>query len=660
MAADPEIREDLQEKHLKKQLASTVRKIQWSYAIFWSISNRQQGVLVWGDGYYNGDIKTRKTTQPVEPKADQMGLQRSEQLRELYESLSAGDSNQQTRRPSASLSPEDLTDTEWYYLVCMSFTFTLGQGLPGKAFVNNQHVWLSNAHLADSKIFSRSLLAKTLVCIPFMGGVLELGTTEAILEDTAWVKQITSFFWELPVPVFSEQSMSSNPEIAEDDQVILCPNLGYEINNAVVLKDQNFITDSQPPLETTATLFPFHSYAPAEQVEIEKVERLHSSNICQELKITSPGCSSNEFFPSQQFQDLFGMNGLNCMSPTQSRQFIDDEYVSMSFVNAQRVVPSINVEKTINQMLDDLQEGSQSKIESLELDGDDSHYAKTVAIILSNSKPVLPVSCFLKVSHKSNFMVWRRDLATPRPFVGMPQRFLKKILISREWFCSSCPTKLQEENRLQEKVWQHGDSAARHALLQKKTTEKLNEKFLVLQSIIPSISKVDKATILGDTIEYLGDLERRVQELESCWESAELDTKNTRKHPDVAERTSDNYGNKETENARKPPANKRKASDLIEAEAEHHWLLSKDGPIDVNVTMKEKELSVEMQCPWRECLLLEIIESISNFHLDPVSMQSSIADGVLALTIKSKFRSSTVASPGMIKRSLQRVIGKCL
>lgn len=85
-------------------------------------------VLEWGDGYYNGDIKTRKTVQAIELNADQMGLQRSEQLRELYESLSAGEASPQARRPSASLSPEDLADTEWYYLVCMSFVFNVGQG----------------------------------------------------------------------------------------------------------------------------------------------------------------------------------------------------------------------------------------------------------------------------------------------------------------------------------------------------------------------------------------------------------------------------------------------------------------------------------------------------------------------------------------------------
>ncbi|RRT43931.1 hypothetical protein B296_00029366 [Ensete ventricosum] len=85
-------------------------------------------VLEWSEGSYNGEIKTRKTTQSTEPDTDQMGLQRSKELRDLYESLLSGDSNRQIRRPSTSLSPEDLTEAEWYYLLCMSFTFSTGQG----------------------------------------------------------------------------------------------------------------------------------------------------------------------------------------------------------------------------------------------------------------------------------------------------------------------------------------------------------------------------------------------------------------------------------------------------------------------------------------------------------------------------------------------------
>lgn len=85
-------------------------------------------MLSWGEGYYNGDIKTRKTNQGVELSSDEIGLQRSEQLRELFRTLKPVETSPQTKRPTAALSPEDLTDTEWYYLVCMSFVFKIGQG----------------------------------------------------------------------------------------------------------------------------------------------------------------------------------------------------------------------------------------------------------------------------------------------------------------------------------------------------------------------------------------------------------------------------------------------------------------------------------------------------------------------------------------------------
>ena len=67
--------------------------------------------------------------QPMEVSLEEASLQRSQQLRELYESLSAGDANSQpARRPCAALSPEDLTESEWFYLMCVSFSFPPGVG----------------------------------------------------------------------------------------------------------------------------------------------------------------------------------------------------------------------------------------------------------------------------------------------------------------------------------------------------------------------------------------------------------------------------------------------------------------------------------------------------------------------------------------------------
>jgi hypothetical protein len=53
----------------------------------------------------------------------------------------------------------------------------------------------------------------------------------------------------------------------------------------------------------------------------------------------------------------------------------------------------------------------------------------------------------------------------------------------------------------------------------------------------------DKLSILDNAIEYLKELERRVEELESCRELTEVEARTKRKSQDSVERTSDNYGN---------------------------------------------------------------------------------------------------------------------
>ncbi|XWS46808.1 hypothetical protein CRYUN_Cryun14cG0100200 [Craigia yunnanensis] len=120
MAATPSSR-------LQNMLQAAVQSVKWTYSLFWQICP-QQGILIWSDGYYNGAIKTRKTVQPMEVSAEEASLQRSQQLRELYESLSAGETNQPARQPCAALSPEDLTESEWFYLMCVSFSFPPGIG----------------------------------------------------------------------------------------------------------------------------------------------------------------------------------------------------------------------------------------------------------------------------------------------------------------------------------------------------------------------------------------------------------------------------------------------------------------------------------------------------------------------------------------------------
>ncbi|KAI7745990.1 hypothetical protein M8C21_026854, partial [Ambrosia artemisiifolia] len=53
-----------------------------------------------------------------------------------------------------------------------------------------------------------------------------------------------------------------------------------------------------------------------------------------------------------------------------------------------------------------------------------------------------------------------------------------------------------------------------HILAERKRREKLSEKFIALSALIPNLKKMDKASVLGDAIEYMKTLQEKVKTLE--------------------------------------------------------------------------------------------------------------------------------------------------
>ncbi|KAE9606839.1 putative transcription factor bHLH family [Lupinus albus] len=55
-----------------------------------------------------------------------------------------------------------------------------------------------------------------------------------------------------------------------------------------------------------------------------------------------------------------------------------------------------------------------------------------------------------------------------------------------------------------------------HVAAERKRREKLTQKFIALSAIVPGLKKMDKASVLGDAIKYVKQLQERVQTLEDC------------------------------------------------------------------------------------------------------------------------------------------------
>ncbi|KAJ0265235.1 Transcription factor MYC1 [Hirschfeldia incana] len=526
---------------LRKQLAVALRSVQWSYAIFWSSSPTQSGVLEWEEGCYNGDIMKRKKT--YEAAHYKYALQRSNQLRKLYLSMLEGDSNTTistthdvndhgddeehncNSTSSMMLSPDDLSDEEWYYIVSMSYVFSPSQCLPGRALATSETIWLCNAQYADNKLFSRSLLARsasiqTVVCFPYFGGVIELGVTELISEDHSLLQHIKSCLLE-----------TSKPDCASID-------------------------------------FSAHQDSDDEK---------------NQMKIKTSDANSNSLL-RENHQIRFG---------------ISDE---------------------------------------------DVHYKITVSTLLKYAdKNIHHLQPDLVSSNTgSSFLRWKQCkqpnsilLQEQSNLQPLSNNLLRKILRDVPLMHSSdtkrtFPSKMLGLN--QDDPWDRS---------------KENEKFSVLRAMVPTVNEVDKEEILNNTIKYLQELEERVEELESCMGSVNFVERQRKSVNDsvLIEETSGNY-----DASTKIDGNSGETDNVTIFKDETH----------LRVKLKETEVVMEVRCSYRDFIVADIMETLSKLHMDAFSVRSHTLDGFLTLNLKAKFRQAAVASVGMIKRELKRVIGEII
>ncbi|XP_051186895.1 basic helix-loop-helix protein A [Lolium perenne] len=645
---------------VQESLQAVAQGLRWTYVLLWQLCP-DQGALVWAEGHYNGAIKTRKTVQPAislaPAPAEAADHHRSRQLRELFDSLAreaaaggtsfrdvhgAGAHEAAARRPSAALAPEDLTETEWFYLMCASYSFPPGVGLPGKAFATGGHVWLSRANEVDSKVFSRAILAKsagiqTVLCIPIVDGVLEMGTTEKVEEDIGLIQYAMSIFMDQQdnhmIPTMSEHSTSNQTsridlQPFQIQRKIHAGQAKEEPKKFSPKYEDNEMEDGDDEIEECAsgsetnTAGDYCRHAPLNIVSNDEqaTHNIGSSKLMQ-LEMSErvrDGSSSNSGDGIQTlmvFQNINNQSSMQADEPSQSWHFLYEElctgYPQSSDENQAIVSP------------------------------ENAHYTETVLSILHGNtrrQAAEPnIRSYLAVSHQSSFSAWHPTILgrtiTER---ATPQRLLKSVLLNAA--CSS-HCKPHDDPRC-DNVGTVGlrrevDFSGNHVLQERKRREKLNERFIILRSLVPFVTKNDKASILGDTIEYVKQLRKRIQDLES-WVGRQVQGDPPMVRPPE---TKSVRGRSDQRAA--APSEKRKLAALEGSSSS-----SSTDPVtvvqhstDVQVSIIESDALLELRCPDRRGLLVRIMQALQEqLRLEVTAVQASSDDGVLLAELRAKVR----------------------
>ncbi|KAG6393457.1 hypothetical protein SASPL_147699 [Salvia splendens] len=159
----------------------------WAYAILWHTTKDDSGriVLTWADGHFQGT----KENSPSAP-AGSLQPERKKVMRGIQALI--GDA-------ASDPLDGDVTDSEWFYVMSLAQSISLGDGVVGKAFNSGSLVWLSGANQLRFYNCHRAKEAQihgiqTMVCIPCYDGVLELGSDAVVTENWNLVQTVKSLF----------------------------------------------------------------------------------------------------------------------------------------------------------------------------------------------------------------------------------------------------------------------------------------------------------------------------------------------------------------------------------------------------------------------------------------------------------------------------------
>ncbi|OIV93007.1 hypothetical protein TanjilG_20669 [Lupinus angustifolius] len=472
----------------------------WTYAIFWQSSYNHSSsstLLHWGDGYYKGtdDDKSKHNNTKKTSSAEQD--HRKKVLRELN-SLINGSSTEN------NIVYDEVTDTEWFFLVYMTQSFVDGSGLPGQALSNSNPVWVSGSDRLAGSVCERARQAQvfglqTIVCIPVADGVVELGSTEFVFQNHDLMNNVRFLFnfnnndnnrdmgsW----PFTASTTTTSKDQCGND--------LSLWLNDAEFRDSVNVNTNNTVVVPATTG-----NFSVSVSVSIPSLNNSHSNNnkaISKKTHFETSSTSTLTKTPSA-INLPNKCHGQKNQQQQQGLFFRELNFSAYGF------------------------EGNSKKKSYTGANGNSSHFfsgqsqfaAAPTGAGENSKKSMSPTS---RSSNDDGVLSFTSGVVLPASISNMRSGGGDSDHSDIEASVVKDPESsrvVELEKRLRKrgrKPAKGREEPLNHVEAERQRREKLNQRFYALRAVFPNVSKMDKASLMG-AISYITELKSKLQNLES-------------------------------------------------------------------------------------------------------------------------------------------------